>query len=83
MTNREYLEQKKETIYKKINDFFEKHLNLFYICCLIIDVVLFIAVCKISVAFLALLIPVTIFNIGFTIGMFEIWLDKEHRKVEK
>ena len=83
MTNREYLEQKKEAFYKKIGDWFEKHLNLFYICCLIIDVVLFIAVCKVSVAFLALLIPVTIFNIGFTIGMFEIWLDKEHRKVEK
>ncbi len=80
MTNREYFEQKKEVFYKKINDFWEKHLNLFYICCLIIDVVLFVAVCKVSVVFLALLIPVTIFNIGFTVEMFEEWLDKEHKE---
>ena len=80
MTNREYLENKKEAFYKKISDFLEKHLNLLYICCLIIDVVLFVAVFKVSVAFLVLLIPVTIFNIGFTIGMFEIWLDKEHKE---
>ena len=80
MTNREYLEQKKEAFYQKLSDIFEKYITFIYAGCLVIDIVLLFAVCKVSAAFLALFIPCTIFNIGFTLAMFEIWLDKEHKE---
>ena len=80
MTNREYLEQKKEALFDKLNNIFVKNIKIIYLICLAIDVITFIAVCKVSVAFLALFIPWTIFTVGFTIGMFEFWLDKEHKE---
>ena len=80
MTNREYLEQKKEAFYQKLSNIFERYITFIYVGCLVIDIVLFFAVCKVSVGFLALFIPCTIFNVGFTLAMFEIWLDKEHKE---
>ena len=80
MTNREYLEHKKEAFYQKLSNIFERYITFIYVGCLVIDIVLFFAVCKLSVGFLALFIPVTIFNVGFTFAMFEIWLDKEHKE---
>lgn len=82
MTNREYLENKKEAFYQKIADFLEKHFALLCGVSYILDAVLFICVIKISVAFLALFIPLTIFNIGMTIALIEIWLDKERKESE-
>ena len=67
MTNREYLENKKEAFYQKIADFLEKHYKLLYGVFYILDAVLFICVIKISDVFLALFIPLTIFNTGMTI----------------
>ena len=80
MTNREYLEQKKEAFYQKLSNIFERYITFIYVGCLVIDIVLFFVVCKLSVGFLALFIPCTIFNVGFTLAMFEIWLDKEHKE---
>ena len=82
MTNREYLEQKKEAFYQKLSNILERYINFIYVGCLVIDAVLFFMVCKISVAFLALFIPCTIFNCGFTFVMVEIWLDKERKEKE-
>ena len=67
-------------IIMKLSNIFERYINFIYIGCLVIDAVLFFAVCKISVAFLALFIPCTFFNFGFTLAMFEFWLDKERKE---
>lgn len=80
MTNREYFNQKKEAFYNKIDVWFTKHINSIYLSCLVIDVLLFVCVWKLNNIFLALFIPCTIFNVGFTLAMFEIWLDKEHKE---
>lgn len=82
MTNREYLENKKEAFYKKVSDFIDKHFKLLCKMLYILDAVSFICVIKISVAFLALFTPLTIFNIGMTIALIEIWLDKERKESE-
>ena len=82
MTNREYLEQKKEALLDRLNDTFVRNIRLIYIICLLVDVVLFIAVCKVSIGFLALFIPWTIFNFGFSFAMIQLWLDKEHKEKE-
>ena len=83
MTNREYFEQKKEAFFNKVGDWFEKHLYFIYLSCLVLDVLLFVIVCKVSALCLVLFIPWTIFTTGFTIGMFELWLDKEHKEKSK
>ena len=80
MTNREYLEHKKEAFYQKLSNIFERYITFIYVGCLVIDIVLFFAVCKLSVGFFFFFIPCTIFNVGFTFAMFEIWLDKEHKE---
>ena len=82
MTNREYLENKKEAFYQKVSDFIEKHYKLLCGILYILDAVLFICVIKISAVFLALFIPFTIFNTGITIGLIEMWLDKERKESE-
>ena len=82
MTNREYFEQKKEAFYNKLGDWFEKHLNLIYLSCLVLDVIMFITVLKEGSVFLSLFIPWTIFCFGFTWAMVELWLDKEHKEKE-
>lgn len=80
MTNREYFEQKKEAFFDKLDIIFEKNIKIIYLICLVIEVITFIAVCKVSIGFLALFIPWTLFTVGFTIAMFELWLDKEHKE---
>ncbi|MBO7714420.1 MAG: hypothetical protein J6S85_12665 [Methanobrevibacter sp.] len=82
MTNREYLENKKEMFYQKVSDFIDKHFKLLCGILYILDAVLFICVIKISVAFLALFIPLTIFNTAMTFVLIEIWLDKERKESE-
>ena len=82
MTNREYLEQKKEALLDRLNNSFERNIRLVYIINLLIDVVLFIAVCKVSIGFLVLFIPWTIFNFGFSFAMIQSWLDKEYKEKE-
>ena len=82
MTNREYLENKKEMFYQKVSDFIEKHYKLLCGILYILNVVLFICVIKISAVFLALFIPLTTFNIGMTIALIDIWLNKEHKERE-
>ena len=82
MTNREYLEQKKEAVYKKLDDWFTKHLKAIYLFVLVLDVIIFITVLKVHIMFLVLFIPWTIFCIGFTWAMVELWLDKEHKESE-
>ena len=83
MTNREYFEQKKEAFFNKVGDWFEKHLNFIYLSCLALDALLFVIVCKVSALFLVLFIPWTIFCLGFTWAMVELWLDKEHKEKNK
>ena len=80
MTNREYFEQKKEAFYNKLGDWFEKHLNLIYLSCLVLDVIMFITVLKVGSVFLLLFIPWTTFCFGFTWAMVELWLDKDHKE---
>ena len=82
MTNREYFEQKKEAFCNKLGNWFEKHINFVYLSCLALDIILFITVLKVHIMFLALFIPCTIFCIGFTWAMVELWLDKEHKESE-
>lgn len=82
MTNREYFEQKKEAFYNKLGDWFEKHLNLIYLSCLVLDIIMFITVWKLDIVFLFLFIPWSIFCFGFTWDMVELWLDKEHKESE-
>lgn len=82
MTNREYLKNKKEMFYKKVSDFIEKHFKLLCGMLYILDAVLFICVIKIAIKFLALFIPLTIFNIGMTFALIEIWLNKERKESE-
>ena len=80
MTNREYLNNKKEKIYKKIDDIFMKYHIVLYIILILITILLFIFVIKITPAFLAIGIPALIFSMGATIGELELWLDKEHKE---
>ena len=80
MTNREYLNQKKEAFYNKLNVWYEKRIGFIYISCLLLDILLFVIVYKVSDAYLALLIPWTLFCLGFTYAMVELWLDKEHKE---
>jgi hypothetical protein len=80
MTDREYFEQKKEAFYNKIGDWFDKHLNFIYLFCLVVEVLSFVCVWKLNIMFLVLLIPWTLFCFGFTWGMVELWLDKEHKE---
>ena len=83
MTNREYFEQKKEAFFDKVGDWFEKHLNFIYLSCLVLDILLFVCVWKLGSIFLVLLIPWTIFCLGFTWALVELWLDKEHKEKNK
>ena len=83
MTNREYFEQKREAFYKKLSDWFDKHLNFIYLSSLVIDILLFVCVWKLNNIFLAPFIPWTIFCLGFTWAMVELWLDKEHKEKNK
>ncbi len=83
MTNREYFEQKKEAFYKKIADVLEKHFSIFCGIMYILDLIAIICVVKINVGFIALVIPFTFLDIGLTICLIEMWLDKEHKDVEK
>ncbi len=82
MTNREYFEQKKEAFYSKLDVWFDKHFNFIYLFSLVIDVLLFVCVWKVNSLFLTIFIPWTIFCIGFTLAMIELWLDKEHKESE-
>ena len=82
MTNREYFEQKKKAFFNKVGDWFDKHLKAIYLFVLALDVIIFITVLKVHIMFLALFIPWTIFCIGFTWAMVELWLDKEHKEIE-
>ena len=82
MTNREYFNQKKEVFYNKVGDFFEKYLNLIYLFCLVLDILLLVTVLKIGSLFLLFFIPWTFFCIGLTGLMIELWLDKEYKERE-
>lgn len=83
MTNREYLNQKKEAFYNKLEVWYEKRINFIYLSCLLLDILLFVIVCKVSSAYLALLIPWTFFCLLFTYITVELWLDKEHKEKSK
>lgn len=80
MTNREYLEQKKEDFFDKLSDWFDKYFKFIYIVCLVLEVLSFVFVLKVSVAFLGIFIPWTILCLGFTFALVELWLDEEHKE---
>ena len=80
MTNREYLNKKKEVFYKKIDDIFMKYHIVLYVILILTTILLFVLAIKITPVFLALGIPALIVSMGVTIAELELWLDKEHKE---
>jgi hypothetical protein len=79
MTNREYLNQKKEAFYDKMGDIFEKYYKVFCGILYVAAIAAIICAVNISLKFLAIAIPLMSLDIVITISLIEIWLDKEHK----
>lgn len=80
MTNREYLNNKKEAFYKKINDVFTNNHIIIYVILILTTILLFVFAIKMTPAFLVLGIPALIVSMGATIAEIELWLEKEHKE---
>lgn len=79
MTNREYLNQKKEAFYDKMGGILEKYYKVFCGILYVTDIAAIICAVKISLKFLAIAFPLTFLDTAITIALIEIWLDKEHK----
>ena len=82
MTNREWLDNKKEKFFKKASELFIKYHLVIFIMLIVADVAVWICTFVLSTVFLALVFPLSVITVIYCWCEYDEWLDKEHKSKE-
>ena len=80
MTNREWIDNKKEKFFEKASNFFSKYHLVIFIVFIVADVASLICTFVWSLTFLLLDVPLNIFIVIYGWCEYDEWLDKEHKE---
>jgi len=82
MTNREWLDNKKEKFFEEASKLLSKYHLVIFIMLIVADVAVWICTFVLSPVFLALAFPLSVITAIYGWCEYDEWLDKEHKSKE-